>query len=68
MESSASSITTLLIQKPKVTCRNEYKVDMWYEVKRLWLVGGILLAALLASIAPHLGAPGGKDCMTIPPH
>lgn len=41
-----------------------YNIDFWKEVKKRWMVAGVLAAILLAVISPRVGAPGGKrNCM-----
>ncbi|KAI8433495.1 hypothetical protein MSG28_015527 [Choristoneura fumiferana] len=38
-----------------------YNIDFWKEVKKRWMVAGLLAAVLLAVISPRFGAPGGKQ-------
>ncbi|CAB3257563.1 unnamed protein product [Arctia plantaginis] len=37
-----------------------YSVDMWREVRRHWMVLGVLSAVTVAVLAPQLGARGGN--------
>lgn len=37
-----------------------YSVDMWREVRRHWMVLGVLSAVTVAVMAPQLGARGGN--------
>lgn len=39
---------------------NNYNLDFWKEVKKRWMVLGVLVAVALAVLAPHFGAPGGN--------
>ncbi|CAH2252720.1 jg10179 [Pararge aegeria aegeria] len=40
--------------------KSGYEVDFWQEVKKRWMVLGVLLAMALAVLAPQFGAPGGN--------
>ncbi|XP_023943396.2 sodium/bile acid cotransporter 7-like [Bicyclus anynana] len=39
--------------------KSGYELDLWQEVRKRWMVVGVLLAMSLAVLAPRLGAPGG---------
>ncbi|XP_049883889.1 uncharacterized protein LOC126379239 [Pectinophora gossypiella] len=39
--------------------KSDYNVDFWREVRRRWLVFGVLLSVTAAVLAPAAGAPGG---------
>lgn len=51
---------TLLPRAPRARPRGAYHLNMWQELRRRWLVGGIMAAVLVAVVAPELGAPGGN--------
>lgn len=40
--------------------KSGYELDIWREVRKRWMVLGVLLAMALAVLAPHFGAPGGN--------
>lgn len=47
-------------KKQKKIYRSEYDVDFWREVKKRWLVLGVLVAVLAAVVAPSFGEHGGN--------
>lgn len=47
-------------KKQKKISRSEYDVDFWREMKKRWLVFGVLLAVLAAVVAPTFGERGGN--------
>lgn len=43
----------------------KYRIDFWEEVKRRWMVLGVLVALAAAVLAPRTGAPGGKHACSL---
>lgn len=57
------TVTSDVVYKEKeyyVKYNSDYNLDMWKEVKKRWLVFGVLFSIMLAVLAPRVGAPGGN--------
>ncbi|XP_045770128.1 uncharacterized protein LOC123870765 isoform X1 [Maniola jurtina] len=63
MESVSATTQIVYVQRNRSVNNNGFKsgydVDVWQEVRKRWMVLGVLLAMALAVLAPHFGAPGG---------
>ncbi|XP_053622178.1 sodium/bile acid cotransporter 7-like isoform X2 [Plodia interpunctella] len=51
-------ITEVVYKKQKVK-KSDYDLDLWKEVRKRWLVFGVLISIMFAVVSPHVGAPGG---------
>lgn len=57
------TITTELVnceEKLYSVSNKDYKLDIWRELKKRWMIIGVLISMTLAVLSPKVGAPGGK--------
>lgn len=61
MECTATSTQVVYTQRDRnIVYKSDYNIDFWKEVKKRWMVPGVLATVALAVLAPKYGAPGGN--------
>lgn len=40
--------------------KTDYEVDFWEEIKKRWMIIGVLISVALAVLTSHYGASGGN--------
>lgn len=40
--------------------KTDYEVDFWEEIKKRWMILGVLISVALAVLTSHYGASGGN--------
>lgn len=46
--------------KRSFVTNSDYKIDLWREFIKRWMVAGVFLVVILAVLGPKIGAPGGN--------
>ncbi|CAH0712784.1 unnamed protein product, partial [Brenthis ino] len=60
MESVSASTQVLYAQRENnAVYKTEYELDFWEEVRRRWMIVGVLSAVAMAVLTSHYGASGG---------
>lgn len=61
MECVSASTQVLYDQRENnVVYKTEYELDIWEEVRRRWMIVGVLTAVAMAVLTSHYGAFGGN--------